>query len=290
MASNQLFFNKFPIVDSIRTCIHFINGNTTTSGIKNHWLVPITLQTVTYFLIGLHLVGFLCWIDQVSWFFPMITAWVAYFLGAGLVLWYLESHPQYYLVKMEWKVEDVATHVVGSARDLFILLPLFVLFVTGVCRATLVLTNPERIASFYVSFLSYLMIPVSILISHFFRALSHQLFHHRYLYKHVHKKHHLRPCHITPFSTYYDTITEFLVMEAFGSFVLPLLLNPLPLPLVACFWVFQVISALLDHTVAKKDGSWWLNSEYHYFHHKVLNFNFSEVEWFDQVMGTRYRD
>lgn len=73
-----------------------------------------------------------------------------------------------------------------------------------------------------------------------------------------------------------------------GSYLLPLLINPLPVPLLCLLWSYTAVVGLLDHSVAYKPHSVWLNSTYHYYHHAKYMVNYSEMEWLDEWMGTKY--
>jgi sterol desaturase/sphingolipid hydroxylase (fatty acid hydroxylase superfamily) len=93
---------------------------------------------------------------------------------------------------------------------------------------------------------------------------------------------------MTPFSSFNDHPVEFIFMEVIGTFMIPVALNPLPLPILCLVWSWQCFSGILDHSNAKEEGNYFLDAEYHMTHHQLTVYNYAEFEILDKIAGTLY--
>ena len=160
------------------------------------------------------------------WLPVFFMSWLTYFIGGSLLLYFLENNKQCYINPMTWSKRDLCQHIIHSARDLCCVLPLmiwgtsyFLSVVNNVGNLNNeILISDDNLISFCLNPLKVAMVPVSLFVSSLFRMFLHRLLHRKPFYKWVHKFHHLHPTKMTPFSTYYDTIAEFVSMEAFGMY------------------------------------------------------------------------
>jgi len=223
-----------------------------------------------------------------NFYIPLIACWISYFVLGALLLAYLESNKQYYIIPMKWKKSDLYFQLSASSRDLFVVLPTVIFLTHKFNIVKIVLTNPEEIYSFYTSPTSWLMVPGAIIVGLVWRMTIHRILHHPSIYRIWHKRHHVRPERMTPFSSFNDHPVEFLIMEAVGTFYIPVILNPLPMPVLVLVWSWQCFSGICDHTNATIPGSYFVDAEYHFTHHQLTVYNYAEFEILDKLAGTLY--
>ena len=207
--------------------------------------------------------------SKISFSIPLLFCFVSYFVFGALLLLFTENNPKWYLIKMTWNKSDLFEHVNTSMLDLCIILPTFIWIVYNYKLFSLILVDETEINNFYYSFEKWLMIPLGVLIGLIWRMFVHRIFHHPLFYKRIHKKHHDKPEKMTPFCAFHDHPIEFILMEVIGTFFIPCLLNPLPLPIISLLWSWQCFSGILDHSNAVVPGSYLIDAKYHYIHHQV---------------------
>ena len=108
-----------------------------------------------------------------------------------------------------------------------------------------------------------------------------------WLYRNIHKKHHCALQEMCALSAWQDTIVEFVVMEVFGVFLFAQLFNPLPWPFHVAMAVYNGVGGAIDHAGFYIPNS-LIDGRYHWNHHLLLHFNFSEMEILDRIFGTLY--
>mmetsp|Transcript_1910 Transcript_1910/g.3031 ORF Transcript_1910/g.3031 Transcript_1910/m.3031 type:complete len:269 (+) Transcript_1910:262-1068(+) len=217
---------------------------------------------------------------------PLVAVWISYFSLAAVMTVYFRYNPHYLLVSSKWTLRDLSGHIQSSARDLLVLLPASVLIIKYFKISKLVLTDPLDITSFYSSPLTWVGIPLGIFIGLIWRMGAHRLLHQPPLYKALHKMHHITPERMTPFATFNDHPIEFFVMEVIGTFLIPVILTPVPSVVLAGIWSMQCCLGVCDHSNAVVPGSWFLDAEYHLTHHQLTHCNYAEMQLLDKIFGT----
>lgn len=200
---------------------------------------------------------------------------------------YLEYNPKYYLIKSTWGKSDLYEQVESSTRDLFIILPISFFIVINLLNKSLLLTDDTEIRQFYSSPVAILKIPLTIFIGYVWRMIVHMILHHPSIYRYIHKYHHVRPEKMTTFSSHTDHPLEFIFMEVIGTYILPIFLNPCPNIVMCVQWCFHAIQGIIDHSNSKIP-QFKIDSEYHFYHHKMTVYNFAEFEFLDKITGTLY--
>jgi sterol desaturase/sphingolipid hydroxylase (fatty acid hydroxylase superfamily) len=112
--------------------------------------------------------------------------------------------------------------------------------------------------------------------------ISHIMLHRKYLYKAIHKEHHLVDPKIM---TYKDTYVANYLESAFqGVGVLfPLLFINYNTYELLCSLIFLNMRGMLRHD----NRCAWLVGNHHLLHHTYPNYNFGEY-WLDRTFGTHY--
>jgi hypothetical protein len=228
----------------------------------------------------------LMYTNSADFLIPFIGVWAMSFVFCPLLSVYFDRHPEYRLLPMTWTWKDLVYQLDSTIEDLCFIFPICVL-VASKLGITLVLTDPDAVSNFYYSPLSWLMIPVTNMVGLVWRMAIHVVLHHPKLYK-WHKRHHALPENMTPFIAWNDSIVEFLFMEFFGVMFLPIVLNPVPMPVLTIIWSWQILDGVLNHQNLKVPGSWWLDTEYHTVHHIHVRHNYAEWELLDKLAGTLY--
>jgi sterol desaturase/sphingolipid hydroxylase (fatty acid hydroxylase superfamily) len=217
-----------------------------------------------------------------------LVMWASYFILASFLSVYLQKNSQYLLVPSKWSYYDLISQMNISIRDLCILLPVSVMLVQHFDIAPLLLRNPVDIGDWYHSPISWLCIPLGIFLGLICRMATHRLLHVPVLYTKIHKLHHISPQKMTPFSTFNDHPIEFFLMEIVGTFLIPCMIHPLPVPVLAVVWSLQCCLGVFDHCNAIIPGNYFVDSEYHFVHHTLTHYNYAEFQFLDQICGTLY--
>lgn len=220
---------------------------------------------------------------------PFLTLWTVYFSLGVLMMIYLKQNSKYLLVPAKWGQCDLLSQINSSARDLIVLLPLCVFIVQQFKCFPLILTDNQKISSFYRSPLTWISIPIGILVGLIIRGAVHRMLHLPLFYKRIHKIHHIIPEKMTPFSTFNDHPLEFVFMEFIGTFLLPCVFQPLPAPFLAGVWAFSCGLGICDHSNAIVPGSYFIDADYHLTHHQLTSCNYAELMILDEVCGTLYQ-
>ena len=119
-------------------------------------------------------------------------------------------------------LHDLYIQMRSACVNYFLLFPIFF----SLFKKTMVITDQREIDEFYSQF--YIKFPIliaAVILGYIWNYIIHYYCHHNgFLYKLYHKKHHVLVNKMTPFSSWCDTFTEFIVLECFGFFILPFLI------------------------------------------------------------------
>ena len=198
--------------------------------------------------------------------YAIFASWIAYFLLGAVMIIFLRFNPRFKLVNTTWSSEDLWNQIDSSIRDLFILLPCAVYLNQRYSISRIVLDDDGE-SDFYQSPWRWALIPVGVFAGLIWRMLVHRLLHLPKIYRQCHKIHHLQAPKMTPFSTFNDHPVEFILMEIIGTFFLPAIIQPLPVPILTFLWALQCALGILDHSNARIP--YICDSSYHLTHHQV---------------------
>ena len=156
---------------------------------------------------------------------------IGYSVGISIIGLSLVYH---FMVEVAgWKKYTLSKNHSPSMRDLYIQMRsacvnYFLLFpiVYSIFKNHMVITDQNEIDEFYSKI--YYKIPVlivAVIIGYIWNWVIHYYCHNiGFLYIQFHKKHHVLVNKMTPFSSWCDTFTEFIIFECFGFFMLPFLI------------------------------------------------------------------
>jgi len=145
----------------------------------------------------------------------------------GLSLFYL------YMVKYGgWRKYILSKNYSPSLNDLYIqarsaAVNYFILFpiIYTIFKKHIVITDQKEIDEFYSKIIFKFPIIIAVVIlGYIWNWIIHYYCHNiRFLYILFHKKHHVLVHKSTPFSSWCDSNTEFIIFECFGFFIMPLI-------------------------------------------------------------------
>ena len=165
-------------------------------------------------------------------------------------------------------------------RDLFFLLPIF-LFIYTSFNINFLTENFDLYGFAYEIFIKC---PIAYMIGNLWDMMIHRLWHQiPFLYKHVHKEHHINIAEMCSLSAWRDSWLEF-IFEIPGTFLIGpyfMRLNWLSHALIISSMGF--ISSI-DHSGFYVN--YLIDSRYHYNHHLKPNNNFADIEVLDNLFGT----
>jgi len=112
----------------------------------------------------------------------------------------------------------------------------------------------------------------------------HFILHSKYFYP-LHKRHHCLPSSLCAATAWQDSISEFFIMEVFGTFLFSQLIFPLPWPFLVMTAIYNGWGAAIDHSGFEIPNS-CISGKYHYLHHFKNKGNYAEIEALDRWFGT----
>ncbi|KAI8904996.1 hypothetical protein EDD86DRAFT_212036 [Gorgonomyces haynaldii] len=131
--------------------------------------------------------------------------------------------------------------------------------------------------------------PVFALVAYYtqqaYLMLAHWILHWPMFYKSIHKKHHSSLDHVHALSAWTDTFTEFILMEMVSHMILVSIM-PTHWTTLCLIFAFLGHSSSIEHCGFKVND--YIDSTYHWNHHKYSIYNFAETEFFDRICGTVY--
>jgi len=117
-------------------------------------------------------------------------------------------------------------------------------------------------------------------------AVHYTLHVYPWLYRNVHKKHHVKVHEMVASHAWFDTVAEHLIMEVPNLFLPVLVAGRVHWAVLLCYFTFHGYSAAVDHSGFKIN--YFIDSEYHYYHHQYNLVNFAEMESIDLLFGTHH--
>jgi sterol desaturase/sphingolipid hydroxylase (fatty acid hydroxylase superfamily) len=165
-------------------------------------------------------------------------------------------------------------------RDFLIIMPIF-LYLYVYYTSDFITKNLD-IYNLYIEI--FIKIPIGYLIECIWDYFVHRAWHQvPYLYKYVHKSHHIPEEEMCSLSAWRDSITEF-ILEIPGTF----LIGPF---FMKMNWISHSIMLFKTGFMASIDHSGFyvnflFDSRYHYDHHLRPNGNFADLEFLDNFFKT----
>ncbi|KAJ3071998.1 hypothetical protein HDU99_002302 [Rhizoclosmatium hyalinum] len=111
----------------------------------------------------------------------------------------------------------------------------------------------------------------------------HYALHTPFLYKRIHKYHHVPLAYVHSLSAWTDAYFEYIAMEL-GSYVAMILLAPMHYSILAVYFVYLGFSSSVEHSGFYINAT--LDSRYHWKHHVLPNCNYAEWDVLDWMFGT----
>jgi sterol desaturase/sphingolipid hydroxylase (fatty acid hydroxylase superfamily) len=166
-------------------------------------------------------------------------------------------------------------------RDLFISLPIIIF---GYCYLNYQYLVSERTNIEWALEL-LIKLPLAYTLGRIWAMWVHKVMHmFPVLYKNIHKEHHVPLRELCALSAWRDKFIEFLLMEIPGAFLLGPYLFKLHWFSHGLMLIYIGIGGAVDHSGFYVN--YWMDSRYHYVHHKNPNVNFAELEFLDIACGT----
>jgi len=220
----------------------------------------------------------------------ILLLWLAFFGShLGMALYIMKNDlsgawDQFRLAPLDTKVPRIKKYMLCMPtliRDVFVILPLILMYVTHLNLDDL---TRER-ALWEWPFELFVKLPLAYTLGRIWAMLIHRGFHsHPWIFKVIHKEHHVRLTELCAFVAWRDSVWEFLLMEIPGAFTLGPCVFRLHWSVYALFLIYHGTTSAIDHSGF--DANWIVDSKYHFVHHKQRNTNFAEMDILDRVAGT----
>ncbi len=226
--------------------------------------------------------------ESVSISFKMWLIFIIGHLGIAIFIMYKDlrgSWDKYRLIPKESDSEDILKKylicIPYIIRDLFFLLPIFLVIYVG--SSLDFISKNLDIKGLLIEFL--FKMPISYWIGNMWDMTVHRIWHEvPFLYKYVHKEHHINISEMCSLSAWRDSWLEF-ILEIPGTFLIgPFIMRMNWLSHALLISTMGFISAI-DHSGFYLN--YLIDSRYHYEHHKNPNSNFADIELLDYIFGTK---
>ncbi len=226
--------------------------------------------------------------------FISFKMWLIFILGhlsIGIFIMYKDlrgSWENHRLVPKESDSEDKLRKYILCIpyvlRDLFFLLPIFLL--VYVYFSLNFINNNFDVKGLLIEF--FFKFPISHWIGNIWDMTVHRMWHEiPFLYKYVHKEHHIHISEMCSLSAWRDSWLEF-IFEIPGTFLIgPFLMRMNWLSHALLISSMGFVSAI-DHSGFYINSL--IDSRYHYEHHKNPNSNFADIELLDFIFGTKSKN
>jgi len=165
-------------------------------------------------------------------------------------------------------------HAWNQARDLFVFLPV-----------GLYLICSQREETLYAPFKwqDLILMTFAYFVQQVWLMFVHYVLHTGFLYRTIHKHHHVAIDYVHSLSAWADSWIEYIVMELLSLIVI-IYLAPMNV------YCFAAIFVYLGHTSSIEHSGFYVNSyfdgRYHWTHHTRINYNYGELEFLDNMCGT----
>ncbi len=165
-------------------------------------------------------------------------------------------------------------------RDLFILLPLFLSLYVYLSLSFI--KNNMNVNGFLLEMLC--KFPLAYWIGNIWDMIVHRLWHEfPFLYKHVHKEHHIILEEMCSLSAWRDSWLEF-IFEIPGTFLIGPFLMKMNWLSHALLIASMGFASAIDHSGFYLNS--FIDSRYHFNHHMNPNSNFADIGFLDDYFGT----